>query len=200
MSAQPSGTITKADLNFLWPINWLGLHREYLQAGEMEIIAALLREIEAKAIVEIGCRDGRTARVLLHNVSSLVHYLGIDVPMSYVPALVHQRAEMVRDPGALVIDDTRFELMLRERGSLDLKPEDFNFRYDGVFIDGDHSLNAVLHDSELAGTIVRKGGIVIWHDYNQSPHVDVKRALDRLIAEGWPIQVVEGTWLAFCRM
>src|SRR6516164_7362021 len=98
MSAQPSGTITKADLNFLWPINWLGLHREYLQAGEMEIIAALLREIEAKAIVEIGCRDGRTARVLLHNVSSLVHYLGIDVPMSYVPTLDHQRAEMVRDP------------------------------------------------------------------------------------------------------
>jgi len=200
MSAQPSGTITKADLSFVWPINWLGLHHEYLQAGEMEVIAALLREVEAKAVVEIGCRDGRTARVLLHNVSSLQHYIGIDVPISYQPVLAHQRAEMVRDPGALVVDDTRFELMLCERGSLALAPRDFYQRYDAVFIDGDHSAEAVVHDSELAEVIVRKDGIVIWHDYNDSPHVDVKRVLDRLIAEGWPIQVVEGTWLAFCRM
>jgi predicted O-methyltransferase YrrM len=194
-----SNTISKADLNFLWPINWLGLHREYLQAGEMEIIAALLREVEAKSVVEIGCRDGRTARVLLHNVSSLQHYIGIDVPISYQPVLAHQRAEMVRDPGALVVDDTRFELMLCERGSLELEPKDFNLRYDGVFIDGDHSLSAVLHDSELARTIVRPGGVIIWHDDNGAPHVDVTRALDQLRAAGWPINHVEGSWIAFMR-
>jgi hypothetical protein len=186
--------IPRASIDYVWPINWLGLHREYLQQGEMEIVAALLREVEAKSVLEIGCRDGRTARVLLHNVSSLQRYIGVDVPMCYRPALAHQRAEMVPLPGHLAVDDPRFELLIRVRGSLDLMPADLP-PVDAVFIDGDHSKAAVEWDSKLAEAVAQK--TIIWHDYHANPVVEIKPVLDRLFDEGWPIQVVEGTWLAY---
>jgi predicted O-methyltransferase YrrM len=187
--------ISKATLNYVWPINWCGLHRQYLGDGEMEIIAALLREVEAKSVVEIGCRDGRTARVLLHNVSALQHYIGVDVPMEYEPALDHQRSEMVASPGDLAASDPRFDLIIRERGSLDLGPQDLP-QVDAVFIDGDHSERVVAHDSALARAITKPDGVIVWHDaFNGA--VEVMRVLDRLCDEGWPIKVVEGTWLAF---
>jgi predicted O-methyltransferase YrrM len=190
--------ISAAELKYLWPINWLGLHHQYLNAGEMDILAALLREVEAKSVVEIGCRDGRTARVLLHNVTSLQRYVGVDVPMQYEPTLAHQRAEMVPHPGCLVVDDPRFELIIRERGSLDLGPEDLP-QADAVFIDGDHSQYVVTHDSALARAIIKPGGVIVYHDYCNAG-VEVQRTLDMLHEGGWPLRHIEGTWLAFRRV
>jgi predicted O-methyltransferase YrrM len=191
-------TTARTEISFVLPLNWLGLHREYLQAGEMEIIAALLRDVEAKSMIEFGCRDGRTARVLLHNVSSLQRYIGIDVPMEYEPGLAHQRNEMVVNPGHLAAADPRFDLILRARGSLDLVADDLP-PVDAAFIDGDHSEPAVLHDSYLARALVRPNGIIIWHDYFSHHLNDVTRVLDRLAGEGWAIVHIEGTWLAFRR-
>jgi len=185
-------SVAKAEFNAI-PINWLGLHRQYLNTGEMELIAALLRAVEAKSMLEIGCRDGRTARVLLHNVSSIRHYVGVDVPMSYVPALAHQRAEMYPHPGALVVDDARFELIIREQGSLDLTAAELP-PFDAVFIDGDHSERAVEYDSRMAYAVAQR--LIIWHDYFNGA-VGVTNALNRLAAEKWDIRHIEGTWLAY---
>jgi len=66
-----------------------------------------------------------------------------------------------------------------------------------VFIDGDHSAAAVAHDSALAFAICQAGGVVIWHDYHTGLNVEVKPVLDRLAAEGRPITLVQGTWIAF---
>jgi predicted O-methyltransferase YrrM len=163
----------------------------------MEIMVDLVRGVSTRTMVEIGCRDGRTARVMLGNVPTLEIYIGIDVPMTYVPPLRHQRAEMVANPGHLAADDSRFVLIIRDRGSLDLSADDLPL-CDAVFIDGDHSEEAVLHDSQLAAAIVRPGGVIIWHDaFNGA--VQVKRTLDRLQMQGWPIESVPNTWLAFCR-
>jgi len=185
-----------AELNYLWPINWLGLHQQYLNRGEMEIIAALLRQVEAKSVLEIGCRDGRTARVLLHNVSALQRYVGVDVPMSYEPPLAHQRSEMVSEPGALAMVDPRFELIVRARGSLDVEPTDFEEQFDACFIDGDHSESTVYSDSWLAAMVLRPGGIIIWHDYFNGA-VGVTNALNRLNNEDWQIKNIADTWLAY---
>jgi predicted O-methyltransferase YrrM len=179
-------------------INWLGLHREYLQPGEMEHIVNLVRSVEARTMVEIGCRDGRTAAVILHNVKSLIRYIGIDVAGSYVPRLEHQLKEMVAEPGHLAQNDFRFELMIRPRGSLDVYPTDLP-ACDVVFIDGDHSEEVAMHDSILANSVVRPGGIIIWHDAG-NVSVEVEKVLDSLQGQGWPIEVVSHSWLAVCRM
>ena len=176
-------------------VDWMGLHRGYLAAGEMEVIASLVSMVEAEVMLEFGCRDGRTAAVLLRNVASLRRYVGVDVPASYVPALAHQVSEMVPAPGELAARDLRFELIIRDRGTLDLGPRDLP-RADAVFVDGDHSERVVRHDSDLARALVRPGGVVIWHDYH-NVGVDVTEVLDDLWDQGWPIEAVRGTFLAF---
>ena len=175
-------------------MNWLGLHREYLGQGEMGIIVSLLNGIEAKSMTEFGCRDGRTARVLLHNVPTLERYIGLDVPRTYSPSLSHQLNEMVDEPGHFALSDPRFELRIRDFGTLDFVAHELE-PCDAVFIDGDHSESVVSWDSDLARTIATK--LIVWHDYTNAA-VEVKRVLDRLHDdESWPIKSVEGTWLAF---
>jgi predicted O-methyltransferase YrrM len=180
-------------------IDWRGLHRNYLMAGEMAIIAALVRGIAARSMVEIGCRDGRTARVMLDNVSTLQSYVGVDVPMTYQPGLPSQRTEMVGDPGRYAASDARFRLIIRPRGSLDLTAEEIR-DCDAVFIDGDHSEAVVSHDSTLALSVVRPGGLVIWHDYTSRHLDDVTRVLNGLASDGLSITHVVGTWLAFYQL
>ena len=103
---------------------------------------------------------------------------------------------MVERPGFLAASDPRFELIIRDCGSLELVPDDLP-SCDAVFIDGDHSDAAVTHDSLLAAAIVPQG-IVIWHDANNGS-VEVTQVLEHLRAQGWAIETVTGTWLAFCR-
>jgi predicted O-methyltransferase YrrM len=179
------------------PIDWLGLHREYQNTGEIEILVALACSIDARSMLEIGCRDGRTARVMLYNVVSLSRYVGVDVEPGYEPSLACQRSEILPRPGELVRQDPLFQLITRPRGSLDLTSEDFPEPFDLVYIDGDHSAPAVMYDSELAFAITRPGGFVIWHDYANAT-VEVTGVLDALAtAHDLAIRHIDGTWLAY---
>lgn len=188
-------SVKKSEIPFVRPINWLGLHRQYLNPGEMEILAGLLRDTLAESVLEFGCRDGRTARVLLHNVPQIQRYIGVDVSSDYAPALTHQLREMHPTPGYLASGDPRFRLVIHPRGSLDVQLGDFE-RVDVCFIDGDHSEEVVEADSYKALTLVRNDGMIIWHDLFNGA-VGVSNALNRLAAQGWPIKHIEGTWLAF---
>jgi len=82
--------------------------------------------------------------------------------------------------------------------ALDLSPDDLE-PCDAAFIDGDHGLEAVMHDTMLARSLVRPGGIIIWHDYHDLGVVDVKAALDGMHRAGDAIYRVDDTWLAFER-
>ena len=84
---------------FADPIGWCGMHHQYLNVGELEIITALVQSVSARTMIEVGCRDGRTARVVLDNVPTLERYVGLDVPPDYRPAMESQRSEIVTDPG-----------------------------------------------------------------------------------------------------
>lgn len=99
-------------------------------------------------------------------------------------------------PGKLAIDDPRFELILRDRGTFDLTEDDLP-ACDVVFIDGDHSRGAVLNDRLLGEAIVRRGGLIVYHDDNGLDSVDVSSVLDGLADGGAEIVHVTGTWLAF---
>lgn len=180
------------------PIDWSGLNQRYLNPGELEVLCALLRSVKPRRVLEIGVNSGRTAKAILANVPGIEAYLGIDVPRTYTPAPRAQRNEVPLAPGQMVNGDPRFWLMLKKNGSLDLAPEDIG-GFDAVFIDGDHGREAVTHDTWLAWSVVRPGGLVIWHDYNQSRAVDVTAVLDEFCAAGVQLQHVEKTWIAFER-
>jgi predicted O-methyltransferase YrrM len=190
-------TITRADIEVA---RIRSFPNTYLNEVETALLVTLVRSVKPQVMVEIGCQEGRTAKIILDNVSTLRRYIGIDVPPDYEPTLACQRGEIPRSAGVYAAKDPRFFLLLRKRGSLDVGPQDLDGEcIDAIFIDGDHSERAVAHDSHLARALVRPGGVICWHDYNNSA-VEVTAVLERLSRQGWPIVAIEGSWLAYMRI
>lgn len=184
----------------LRPINWGQLPKRYLHPGELEVLVALARSVAARGVLEIGVNTGRTARALLDNVPTIEHYQGVDVPPGYAFGCDVQKHEVPPNPGHYALGDPRFELLLRPRGSLDLSPAELR-PCDVVFVDGDHSRDAVIQDTALAEQLVRPGGLIIWHDYHDLGTVDVRDVLhERVSPWGTQLQHVEGTWIVFERV
>lgn len=150
-------------------------------------------------MLEFGVNEGLTAATVLDKIKTIETYQGIDVPVGFVTDRPVQRGEVPQRAGHLAKADPRFELIIRLRGSLDLKPTDLK-PCDVAFIDGDHGRKGVMHDTGLASVLVRPGGIIIWHDYNFMDVVDVTACLEEMAAAGRKIVHVEGTWLAFERV
>lgn len=171
------------------------LGNPYLGHFETSLIVALMRGVGARTVIEFGCQAGRTTHVLLKSVPTIERYIGIDLPDGTPPTLKSQRSEVHPDPGYFARRDTRFELLLPKGGSQTLTAEDLP-PADAVFIDGDHGEQTVRHDSELARAVVRQGGVIIWHDY-ENWSVEVTPVLDKLFAEGWPLVSIQSTWLVF---
>lgn len=172
-----------------------GPFSKYMTPQETAILVALVGSVSPKVMIEFGCNLGLTAKRLLDNVPSLQRYIGIDVPYDHKPTLSCQQSEVSALPGGMV-DDERFQLLLAPSQTL---TKDYLEVCDAVFIDGDHSQAVVTHESYLASVLVRPGGIICWHDYN-NPAVEVTQTLDGLYNDGWPISCVENSWLAFMRV
>lgn len=183
------------------PIDLAGLPDRYMNPGELEALVALVRSIEAGVVIEFGCNAGRTAAAILRNAPSVYRYVGVDVEPGYRPALAAQRWEVpaADQVGRFALDNPRFELMLRPRGTFDVLASELPLA-DLVFIDGDHSRPAVLNDFGLARCVTKPGGLIVFHDDNRLPVVEVSETLDELAAEGVEVVHVAGTWLAFVRV
>jgi predicted O-methyltransferase YrrM len=167
---------------------------------DLETLIALIRTVQhPRHVIEFGVNVGRTAKAIMDNVPGIERYTGIDVPLDYVPTLALQLDNAVPNPGEMVLDNPRFCLIVKPRGSLDLTVADLE-PCDVAFIDGDHGRAAVLHDTMLARALVRPGGIIIWHDYHDLGNVDVRAVLDEMHQAGDAISRVENSWLAFERI
>ena len=172
--------------------------RPYLHDGELDLLVGLIASVEPETVIEFGVNVGLTAQVLLKYIDSIKYYQGIDVPWGFKTRLPGQQPEVPVNPGFLVQDDERFELILRDTGSTSLKMHDLR-QCQAVLIDGDHSYDAVLSDSHIAFHCIQSPGIIVYHDYG-NPTVEVTQALDDLAQfDHHDIKQIEGTWLAFER-
>lgn len=130
-----------------------------------EVIRDLILQEGLKKIAEIGVDSGETSKFLL-SACPLERYLLVDPCLnindfsSYDQSII----EMHPRKSAEVVKNIK-------DGSLDL-----------VFIDGDHSYDAVKHDIMEWGKKVRNGGLLCGHDYSHT-HEGVIRAVDELIGK-----------------
>lgn len=170
-----------------------------MNPGELETLLHLMESVQSKVVVEIGVNSGRNPMAAFRNVSTITHYVGIDVPPGTHLPLKAQAKEVPDYPGHLAAGDSRLEVIVSERGSMDLEPEDLPV-CDLCFIDGDHSRDAVLSDYALAKQIVRPGGLIVFHDDNGRTVVDVTATLNELCDRGSEIVHVRNTWLSFERV
>jgi predicted O-methyltransferase YrrM len=186
----PPPCISKSDLGVTGP----EVKRPYMEPGEQEALLALIGSIAPapEVMVEIGVNIGLTAKAVLQHVPSISRYIGIDVEAGYRFEGAWQQHDRPAEPGRLVKGDPRFRLMLRDK---DQMPQSS----DVVFIDGDHGPRNVLQDSLWAASVVRPGGMIIWHDYGNTP-AEVTGVLDQLHAEGRNLVHIAGTSLVFERI
>jgi predicted O-methyltransferase YrrM len=70
---------------------------------------------------------------------------------------------------------------------------------DFIFVDGEHSKNYLLNDSEIALSVVKPGGIIVWHDYTGWD--GVTSGLDLFAKRNRHLDIVhlKGTTLAFTK-
>ncbi|MGG1073099.1 class I SAM-dependent methyltransferase [Priestia megaterium] len=164
-------------------------------------IISLSRTFQPRTVIEIGIQRGGTAKCILENSPWIERYVGIDVTPDYRTSLPIQRHEVPQIAGELIQEDSRVEIIVRKNGSRDLKPADLPIA-DLIFIDGDHSAEGVLFDTNLARQSIRKGGIICWHDYGNIHVPDVTKVIDNLNKqEGNHICLIENTFICFqfCR-
>lgn len=93
-----------------------------------------------------------------------------------------------------------FELIVGDSHSFHTAAKAYNYferhKIDFLFIDGDHNYSGVKKDFDLYGTMVRRGGIIAFHDisrlYGQIPGVEVRQLFDELKEKYPSIEIWNG--------
>ncbi len=120
--------------------------------AELDQMRDLYVERAPKTVLEIGVYYGGTLREWLTYAAPVATVVAVD------PA--HKNPELyegwLRDTTTLVVIDARAEDSHEEIEA--------HGPYDWVFIDGDHSEEAVLHDVSLCLPLVAPGGLMLIHD------------------------------------
>ena len=167
---------------------------------EMAILCAIVRSTGAKRILEIGTFDGRTALNLAANAPADGTVTTVDLPADWNSGLAFEVPKYAINatgvpPTGLKYRDTRYVQRVRQvygdSAALDWSTLDVPF--DIVFIDGCHSYDYVVSDTQKALGSVRSGGLVIWHDYGMIE--DVSRAVDET-ARRIQVRAIRSTSLA----
>lgn len=166
--------------------------RYYMMPGELELLLTLIDSVNPTSMIEFGVNEGRTALAVLAVFPSVTRYVGVDVAFDHQLEIPAQQIEVPRVPGHMVAGNSHFELIIRENDQV----FDSMGPFDVAFIDGDHGFNSVITDHKLATRLVRKGGIIIHHDYT-NPTVQSTEALEALHAQGHKLYHVKGCWLAY---
>jgi hypothetical protein len=159
-------------------------------------LAKYFGELGFKKGVEVGLCHGRYAKILYENIPDL-QLMGIDAFRPYGGHGINRKqsthdSNMITAHEALK-DYPNFVMVVgsAHEASKWIANESLDF----VFIDSDHSYEAVKQDIADWTPKVRKGGIVSGHDYYNGKYnkMGVVQAVDEFIAEhpGYHLQTTE---------
>ena len=148
---------------------------------ELIVLSRLVRERSPAAIFEIGTFNGRTAVTLAENApeSTTVYTLDLprDAPTS-LPILSGERKYVDKSQSGDWVRGSPHAGKVRQLFG-DSATFDFShYKVDLVFVDGSHAYDYVISDSRRALSMLRPGGMIVWHDYAEWD--DVTRALGDL--------------------
>jgi len=154
---------------------------------ELIFIAKLVRQYKPNRLFEIGTFDGRTTLNLTCNSSPDARVYTLDLPDENRPvkkpatldgdmSFVNKTATGSRFHGTDCED--KITQLYGDSATFDFSPYENKMNF--VYIDGAHTYEYILNDSEKALRLLRdRQGIILWHDYKWVWD-DVRRALNTL--------------------
>lgn len=153
----------------------------------------------ALRIVEVGVWKGRATKAMSDHTLGVIHAVDhwcgqSDTSTTVNTELAARGAAAVRDEFHLHLADAIAEgrvqvlEMSASRALVSLLARYGSKSMDFVFLDGDHTTEAVYEESLLAELLIRPGGMIAGHDY-QIPQVR-----DALAQRHWTTKQVEQIW------
>lgn len=136
--------------------------------SELGRLAEIVAGLRPERAMEIGTSSGGTLFLLCRLAAPTATILSLDLPggpggggYHWLKIPLYKRFAGHRQRLHLLRGDSHDGAMLvKARGKLDGAPLDY------LFIDGDHSYPGVKQDFEMYAPLVRKGGVVAFHDIN----------------------------------
>ena len=138
-----------------------------------EVLEALCLRDDIRTVVEVGVSDGKLSNYLLAQIPTLYLY-GVDIESN----------ECIR----AVYDNFSNRSVFFERDSVEVAQFLANGMFDLVFVDADHTYDAVVRDLRAWAPKVRPGGIFAGHDYGWEFPGVVRAVQEFALATGWRLQ------------
>ncbi len=177
---------------------------------EMVVLCSMIRYERVRTAFEIGTSLGVTTFNIALNLpdGGVAHTLDLP-PVKPKEASIRTAFEVSISDRKMIFgnrEPRRFLSSAIEAKVNQLHGDSATFDYspyegscDLVFVDGAHSMEYVESDTKAAFRLVRPGGIVVWHDYNNGFFwPDVHRYLNRF-ARDRAVHRIRGTMFAVAR-
>ena len=135
----------------------------FQKISELAPLIRILRRRTLRTVVEIGTFKGGTFWLWCQLAKSDASIISIDLKRKSKSEM-----KMAKYLRGLAVDSQNIRLVRGDSGDINTKNQLIEKLYgskiDLLFIDGDHSYQAVKNDFEFYSPLVRKGGIVVFHD------------------------------------
>lgn len=166
---------------------------------EVVALAAMVRKLRPRRLLEIGTFEGNTTVNLIANAPSDARMVTVDLPPDWdgvyaqqVPS-IHVNAAVGVQIGRQFLDSPyshRVTQVFEDSGTFDWA---LDAPYDFILIDGCHTYEYALSDTRNALQVLRPGGVIVWHDYGMLE--DVSRLVDEMSRQ-MVVRAVQGTRIA----
>lgn len=150
-------------------VNFIGNNRVFLAfqvPSELTALGETLAQLHPECALEIGTALGGTLLFLTRLASAQATIVSVDLPGGsfgggYSPTRrwFYERFARRRQHLHLLQGDSHSSEML-ERSKLAINGQSLDY----LFIDGDHRYEGVKRDFEMYGPMVKKGGLIAFHD------------------------------------
>jgi hypothetical protein len=193
------------------PITVLAPELESGGISPLELICmdTIVAHFKPERIFEIGTFNGRTTLNLAANSAERSTIFSLDLPLcetvstSLQPHPWDRTFVAERESGRYFRNRAyagKIQQLYGDSATFDYRP--YAETIDLVFIDGSHSYDYVMNDSEKVLALLKNGnGILIWHDYDTDWH-DVTHALNDLFEKNTyfaGMRRIRGTSLVWLR-
>ncbi len=175
--------------------------------AELMIISAFVKQRQPAVCFEIGTFDGRTTENMAANQPDGGKCYTLDLPpgdadKAALPLASGDKTYIDKPASGARISaqakSGKITQLYGDSGTYDFSP--YHGQVDLMFVDGSHSYEYVLSDTEAAWKLVKPGGLILWHDYDSRWWPGVTRALNQLQSQDArfaSVRNIENTALCF---